>query len=365
MRLMPSDSIEPQGLAHAGREAPAGAMAGLPRFRGEHHAARADAIRLVLALAGAVFAAAGILASVGAQAQGYPSRPIRMIVPYPPGGGIDAIARPFAEKLSAILGQPLVIENRPGAGGNIGAETAARSPADGYTLLFANEFLSTNPNLYTVLRYDTQRDFAPITKVGMAPVGIAIHPSVPANDMKELVALSQKKAINYATPGIGSGPHLFGELLNLTTSLKLNHIPYKGSAPAITDTVGGQVEIVITTLSPMVPHIRAGRLRGIAVAGDRRTALLPELPTLAESGLPGFNYEIWYGLLAPAGTPKQALGRAHEASVEALAQPELIERLRKAGYEPGSSTPEELAALIKSDSERWRRVVSDAKIPKE
>ena len=312
----------------------------------------------------AVFALAAF-AGGEAVAQAYPSRPIRMIVPYPPGGGIDAIARPVAEKLAARLGQPLIVDNRPGAAGNIGAEAAARATPDGYTLLFANEFLSTNPALYTSLRYDPQRDFVPVSKVGLAPVGLALHPSVPARDMKELVALSQTRAINYATPGIGTGPHLFGELLNLTSGIKLHHIPYKGSAPAITDTVGGQVDMVLTTLAPMVPHIRAGRLRGLAVAGDKRTALLPEMPTLAESGLSGFHYEIWYGLVAPTGTPDAVVRRLNEAVVEALAQPDLVDRLRKAGYEPGASTPAELGALMRADAERWRRVVSEANVPRE
>jgi tripartite-type tricarboxylate transporter receptor subunit TctC len=308
---------------------------------------------------------AGLIVSLGVGAQQYPSRPIRLIVPFPPGGGFDGIARPFAEKLSTLLGQNLVIENRAGAAGNVGADVAARSPADGYTLLFANDFLATNPPMLKSTSYDPVKDFVPITKVGTVATALATHPSVPASNLKELMALSKTKPLNYGTPGVGSVPHLIGEMMNLEGVMRLVHVPYKGSGPAITDAIGGQIDIVITTLSSLAPHMRAGRLRGIGVIGPNRAPFMPELPTFSEAGGPPLNADIWYGLFAPAGTPQPAIARLHEASVQALAQPDLVERLRKAGYEPVSSTPEALGTLVKNDLEKWRRVVADAKIPRE
>jgi tripartite-type tricarboxylate transporter receptor subunit TctC len=314
--------------------------------------------RLFLAAVLAAFAAA-------AWAQSYPSRPVRLIVPFPPGGGFDGIARPFGEKLGAALGQTIVIDNRAGAAGNVGAEVAARSTADGYTLLFANDFLATNPPMLKSTSYDPLKDFVPITKVGTVATAMAVHPSVAASNLKELMALSRGKPLNFGTPGVGSVPHLVGEMLNLDGVLRLVHVPYKGSGPAITDTIGGQIEMVVTTLSSLAPHIRAGKLRGIGVIGPNRASFMPELPTFAEGGGPPINADIWYGLFAPAGTPEPVVRRLHEASMQALAQPDLLERLRKAGYEPTSSTPESLGTLLKTDLEKWRRVVSDAKIPRE
>jgi tripartite-type tricarboxylate transporter receptor subunit TctC len=308
---------------------------------------------------------AGLMLAGAAAAQSYPSRPIRMIVPFPPGGGFDGIARPFSEKLGAVIGQTIVVENRAGAAGNIGAEAAARSAPDGYTILFANDFMATNPPMYKSAGYDPVKDFVPISKVGTNTTVMAIHPGVPAKDLKELIAASKNKPLTFGTPGMGSLPHLVGEMLNLDGTMRLVHVPYKGSSPAVTDTIGGQIDMVMTTLSAIAPHIRAGKLRGIAVLSANRAVTMPELPTFAEGGVPGVTADIWYALFAPAGTPVAALKRLHEASVQALAQPDLIDRLRKAGYEPGSSTPEALAAQLKTDLAKWIRVVNDAKIPKE
>lgn len=301
----------------------------------------------------------------GALAQGYPVRPVRIIVPFPPGGGFDGIARPFAEKLTGILGQPVILENRPGAGGNIGLEVAKNAAGDGYTLLIANEILGTNPSLYKSVPYDSVRDFAPISRLGTVPIAIAVNPAVPVRDTKELIALSRTRALNYGTPGVGTGPHLFGEALNLSGVMQLVHIPYKGSGLAITDTIGGQIEMVMTTLSSLAPQIRAGKLRGISVTGSNRSSFMPELPTLAESGATGLTYEVWYGFFAPAATPEAILRRLHEATVQALAQPDLIERLKKTGYEPGSSTPQALMDIVRTDLAKWQRVVREAKISAE
>ena len=295
----------------------------------------------------------------------YPAKPVRMIVPFPPGGGFDGIARPFAEKLGAALGQPIVVENKPGAAGNVGAAFAAQQPADGYTLLFANDFLATNPPMYKAPGYDPLKDFMPISRVGTTPTAIAANPNVQAKDAKELGALSKRKPLNFGTPGMGSVPHLVGELINLEGAMALVHVPYKGTGPAITDTIGGQIELVITTLSSLTPHIRAGKLRGIAVVQPKRASGMPQLPTLAESGVPAISAEIWYGLFVPAGVAPDIRRRLHEASVQALAQPDLVERLQKAGYEVGSSSPEALGALLKSELAKWTRVVAEAKIPRE
>jgi tripartite-type tricarboxylate transporter receptor subunit TctC len=308
---------------------------------------------------------AGALFALTVAAQTYPARPVRLIVPFPPGGGFDGIARPFAEKAASILGQTLVIENRAGAAGNVGAEFAARATPDGYTLLFANDFLATNPPMLKSTTYDPLKDFVPITKVGTVATAMAIYPGVPANNLKELMALSKGKPLNFGTPGVGSVPHLVGELLNLEGVMRLVHVPYKGTGPAVTDTIGGQIDMVVSTLSALAPHIRAGKLRGIGVIGPNRAGFMPDLPTFSEAGGPAINADIWYGLFAPAGTPEATLHRLREVSVQALAQPDLVERLRKAGYEPASSTPEALGALLKNDLEKWRRVVNDARIPRE
>lgn len=313
------------------------------------------AAKTLLALALAL--AAGPLA-----AQGYPAKPVRLIVPFPPGGGFDILARPFAEKAGALLGQPVVVDNRAGASGNIGADIAARSPADGYTLLLANDFLATNPATLKDTPYDPLKDFVPIAKLATVATAMAVHPSVAASNVKEVMALSQAKPLHFGTPGTGSSPHLLGELINLEGAMRLVHVPYKGSGPAIADTVGGQIEAVITTLSSLAPHIRAGKLRGIGVIGPRRAAFMPELPTFAESGGPTANGDIWYGLFAPAGTPRAVIEQLHQVAVRALGDPELAQRLRKAGYEPAVSDPEALAAQLRGDLERWRRVALAAKL---
>ena len=305
------------------------------------------------------------LGAGAAQAQSWPERPIKMIVPFPAGGGADNAARAFCEKLASLLGQPVVIDNRPGASGNIGAELVARAPADGYTLLFGNEFLATNPALFKSLRYNSLRDFAPVARVASSASLIAAHPGLPAKTLKELIALARTRPLNYASPGVGTGPHLFGQLIALNTGANLNHVPYKGTAPAITDAVGGQVDFVISTAAPMVQHVRSGKLRGLAVTGGQRFAELPEVPTVVEAGVVSDAYEVWYGVLAPAAVPKPVLTRLQQASEQALRDPELVARLNKAGYDVHPVSPEQFAAEIRRDMERWTRVVEQAKIERE
>jgi tripartite-type tricarboxylate transporter receptor subunit TctC len=311
----------------------------------------------------------GLLAALGVtaplQAQSWPDKPVRIIVPFPPGGGFDGVARPFAERMGAVLGQTVLIDNRAGAAGNIGAQAAARAVPDGYTLLFANDFLATNPPMYKAPGFDPLKDFVPVSAVATVSQGIAVATSSPAKDLKDLVALSKTRPLNVGTPGIGSVPHLLTELINLEGGMRLANVPYKGSAPAVTDAIGGQVDMVLTTLPSLTPHIRAGKLRGIVVMGSKRDPSLPELPTFSEAGGSVTGGDIWYALFAPAGTPEPVLKRLREAVREVLAQNDLVERLRGVGYELGGSTPEALGQRVRSDMERWRRVIVGAKIPME
>ncbi len=298
-------------------------------------------------------------------AQAWPSKPIRLVVPFPPGGGFDGIARPVIEKMGPMLGQSIVMDYRPGAGGNIGIEHASKSPADGYTLLIANVSMTSNPAIWKTINYDAVADFAPISRIGSAASALAIHPSVPAKDLKELRAVAKARPLNFASPGVGTSSHLIGEMMNLEGILTLVHIPYKGTAPAVADAVGGQLDAIMVPLVSLAQHIRAGKLRGIAVSSAQRVSLLPELPTFAESGFPQVQSDTWYAFFAPTGTPEAILRRVHDATVQAVAQPDVADRLRKAGYEPGTSSPEALGALVKSEIARWNKMATDAKIPKQ
>lgn len=316
-------------------------------------------------LAAAVAALCALAQPLHAQAPAYPSKVVRMVVPFPPGGGFDGIARPYAEKLSAILGQPVVLDYRPGAGGNIGVEHAAKSTPDGHTLLVANVSMTTSPAMWKTIGYDAVNDFAPISRIGVVSSAFAINPALPAKDLKELAALSKVKPLNFASPGVGTSSHLIGEMMNIEGILSLVHIPYKGTAPAVADALGGQLDAVMVPLVSLAPHIKSGKLRGIAVSSAVRVPILPELPTFAESGYPQVQSDTWYAVFAPAGTPEAVVRRLHDATVQVLAQQDLIDRLRKTGYEPGASTPEALGALVKSEVARWNRMATAAKIPKQ
>lgn len=299
-----------------------------------------------------------------AGAQAFPSKPLRLVVPFPPGGGFDGIARPFAERLSVALGQPVVVDNRPGAAGNIGTEAVARATADGYTLLFANDYLATNPNLHKDIRWDPVKDFAPISMVGSTQMAIAVNPArVKATDAKSLQAESAQKVLQYGTPGVGTSPHLFGELYGLNTGTKIQHIPYKGTGPAITDAIGGQIDFALVTVPSLVPHVKSGKLRAITViGGTRRSPMLPEVPTLAEQGVRGVDHDVWYGLFAPAATPPETLKKLREATATVLVQADLADRMRQAGYELVPSTPEALGERVKADLHKWKQVVDRAGI---
>jgi tripartite-type tricarboxylate transporter receptor subunit TctC len=297
-----------------------------------------------------------------AQAQPYPSKPIRLVVPYSPGAGTDTIARILAQKTGEALGQQVVIDNRPGAGGTIGTEVVAKSPADGYTLLFAPTSHAINPGIYPKLGYDTLRDFAPISVVASLPVVLAVEPSVPAHSIRELVALARSKPgqLTMASSGNGTVFHLTGELFKDAAGVSIVHVPFKGGAPAVAALLGGQVSMTFETSVTVVPHIRSGKLRALGVASPKRIALLPDVPTLGESGFPSILAENWYGLYAPAGTPKEAIARLYTELDRAIHSADVREKLAQQGAEIRENTPEQTAAFLRSEMVKWARVIKDS-----
>jgi tripartite-type tricarboxylate transporter receptor subunit TctC len=301
-----------------------------------------------------------------ALAQPYPSKPIRLIVPYPPGGGTDFFARLVGGKMSEHVGQPIVVENRPGAATIIGAEAVARSPADGYTVLLADSTtLAVNPSLYKKLPYDPQKDFAPISLTARFAMLLVVNPTLDkSKTVKEFIeeAKAAPGKINFASVGTGTTHHLAMELFMQRTGIKLNHVPYKGAAPAVQDLVGGQVPVMFLDLAAGGPQIRAGKIRALAVASPKRIAPLPDVPTVAESGVPDFEVWAWQGLVAPAGTPREALEKLHSEYAKAVADSGVRQKLIEAGVEPLTSSPEELSAYIESETAKWAKVVKEGNI---
>ena len=298
-------------------------------------------------------------------AQEYPRKAIRLIVPFAPGGGNDTVARAIAQSAGASLGQPVVVDNRAGAGGMLGAELAARAPPDGYTLFLGGVGShAVNPNLHAKLPYDPVKDFAPITLIASAPSVLVVNPSLPARTLAEFTALAKASPgrINYASNGNGSSAQLAAVLYESMAGVQMVHVPYKGLAPALVDLLAGEVQAMFSSVVAIVPNIKAGRLRALAVTGKRRAALLPEVPTLDESGVPGYEAGSWYGILAPAGTPQAVVAKLHEAIVRALAQPEVRERLMSEGAEVIGSTPEAFAAHITAELARMGKLIRDAGI---
>jgi tripartite-type tricarboxylate transporter receptor subunit TctC len=303
--------------------------------------------------------------AVVAHAQQFPAKPIHLIVPFPPGGGNDTVARAIAQQLGPDLGQPVVIDNRPGAGGSVGAELAARAPADGYTLFLAGVGShAVNPNLHAKLPYDPVKDFAPITLVASAPSVLVVNPGVPARTVAEFTSYARAHPgkLNYASNGNGSAAQLAAAMYESMAGVRMVHVPYKGIAPALTDLLSGEVQLMFGTIVALVPHIQAGKLRALAVTSRKRSSLLTEVPTLAESGLPDYEAGSWYGILAPAGTPREVIDRLHAAIVRALRQPDVSKRLAAEGAEVIGSTPDEFAAHIKSEIARVGKVVRAAGI---
>jgi tripartite-type tricarboxylate transporter receptor subunit TctC len=295
----------------------------------------------------------------GAVAQDYPSRPITLVIPYPPGGGNDVMGRSVAEKMSKTLGQSVVVENRAGAGGSIATRQVARASPDGYTLVLGGTgTLAVNPTLYDNVGYDPRKDFAPVGLIGTGQLILVINPNVPANSVAELIALAKKEPgkLRYASSGIGSGIHLGAVLFEQMAGIKLAHIPYKGTAQALTDLVGGHVQIFFSSLPPAVSLAKEGKVRALAVAGPKRSPIFPDLPTVAET-LPGYEAVLHYGIIAPAGTPDAIIRKLNAALREAVNSPDTKMRMAADGTEPLASTPEEYAADIDKEEKKWSAIV--------
>src|SRR6266446_4235291 len=315
--------------------------------------------------AGKACALAALAISASAQAQVYPAKPIRMIVAYPPGGGTDIVGRMVAQKLGESLGQSVVVENRGGASGNIGTELAARAAPDGYTILMGNVAPNAiNASLFKNLPFDPVADFAPVSLVASTPNILVVHPSTPARTVKEVIALAKAKpgTLNFASAGVGSSSHLAGELFRILAGADIVHVPYKGAGPAMIDVLSGRIQLYFATMPAAMPHVKSGKLAPIAVTSAKRSQALPELPTIAESGVPGYEASTWYGLLAPAHTPNAVIARLHEGVVKILADPALHEKLADQGFEPVGSSPEEFGAHINSEITKWSKVIRDAGI---
>ena len=296
-------------------------------------------------------------------AKDYPTKPIRFIVPYPPAGGTDVVARILSEPLGAALGQPIIIDNRGGAAGNLGTDLAAKATPDGYTILFTLSSHTINPKLYDKLPFDVERDFVPISLAALSPQILVAHPSVPANNIRELIALARREPgkLNFASVGTGSPAHIAGELLKLKTGVDMVHVPYKGGGPAIADTLGGQVQLAIVTLPAAIQYVKAGRLKALAVASDKRSAAAPDIPTIAET-VPDCVVNSWYGALAPAKTPPAIVAKLQAAFVKVLAVPEVKEKLFAQGAEAASSTSTEFERRIHDELQQWEYVIREAKI---
>ena len=304
-----------------------------------------------------VFAASGACAAADA----YPQRPVRCLIPQSPGGASDTVGRIVAQKLSEHFAQQFVVDNRPGATGNIGHEIVARAAPDGYTMLFTAPNLVTSPSLYAKLPFDPVRDFEPVTQLASSPNVWIVHPSFPGKSMQDLIEIARAKpgGINFASSGAASTQHLAGELLNLSAGIQLVHIPYKGGGPALIDLIGGRVPVMSSTLPSAVPHIKAGRVRALAVTSLARSSALPEVPTVAEAaGLRGYEAITWQGLMFPRATPKPVIDRMYRGVAAVIAQNEVATRLRDLGYEPVGSNPQEFAAYIKAEIAKWSKVIA-------
>ena len=300
-----------------------------------------------------------VFSGAAAEAQQYPSRPIRLLVPFAPGGALDVVGRIVGHRLSEALGQPVVVDNRGGAGGTIGADIVAKAPADGHTLLVASVGLAVNAVLYPKLPYDTLKDLAPVTMLGEQPNIVVVHPSLPVKSIGELLALARAKPgqISYGTGGIGSTSHLVTVLFLLAAKIDMLHVPYKGLGPAITALLGAQVQLAVSNVSTALPHVRAGKLRLLAVTTSNRFPLLPEAPTVVEAGIPGAESSGWYGLLVTAGTPRPVVSKLHAETTQILKSAALREQFSAQGLEPIPTSPEEFRKVLRADIEKWGRVI--------
>ena len=301
-------------------------------------------------------------ASAFASAQAYPTRPIRLVVPYPAGGGGDLLARPLAQSLTETLGQQVIVENRGGAGGNLGMELVAKSPPDGYTLVLGlTAQFAVNPSLYPKMPYDPVKDFAPVTLLVRNPYLLLVHPTLPVRSVKELIALAKARAaqLAFASAGNGSGAHLSGEMLKTMAGIDIVHVPYKGAAPAITDLIAGQVQVSFTVWRSSGPHVKAGRLRALGVTTANRAPALPDLPAIAET-LPGYDLPVWYGVAAPAGTPREIIARLNAEILRTLATPDSRKRMAMDAAEPIGGTPEQFGDYIRSEIVKYAKIVKES-----
>jgi tripartite-type tricarboxylate transporter receptor subunit TctC len=312
---------------------------------------------------GWIFAAAVLALPSWAQAP-YPTKTVRLIVPYPPGGGTDTMARMLGQKLAETLRQQVVVDNRPGGGANIGAELAAKSPADGYTLMMCTIAHASAVSLYRKLGYDVLRDFAPVSLLATTPHILVTHPSLPVKSVKQLIALAKARPneLVYSSSGSGTPAHLAGELFKHTAGVTMVHVPYKGGGPSVIALVSGEVSLAFATTPSVINHVKAGRLRAIAVTTARRSVATPDLPTIAESGVPGYDVGSWYGLLAPAGTPKNIIARLNSDVHKVLRLPDVKQRLDASGFEALTSTPEEYGAFMRREVDKWAKVIKAAGI---
>jgi tripartite-type tricarboxylate transporter receptor subunit TctC len=309
----------------------------------------------------ASLALAALLAASAAQAQQYPAKPVRLVVPFPAGGPADLVARLLSAKLTEHWGQPLVVENRGGAGGNIGTAAVAKSPADGYTLLLTTSVFMCNPSLYKSTGYDPFKDFAPVTLVGISATIIVRHPSLAGvNTMHDIAQLAKASPVNYASPGIGTAGHLAAELFKTLAKVDMQAVPFAGAGPAINALLGGQVKLGFMAVPSTVPHIKAGRMVAIAVTSPKRLEVLPDVPTVAESGYPGFQVDNMYGLLAPKGTPPEVIGKLNADVVQMLRQPDVRKPLETATIEIVADTPDDFARYIESEYVKWAKVVKES-----
>jgi tripartite-type tricarboxylate transporter receptor subunit TctC len=296
-----------------------------------------------------------------AQAAPWPARPIRLIIPFPPGGPTDLVARVLAERMSRTLGQPLIIENRPGANGNIGNDAVAKAEADGYTVLYNTSSIALSPAIYAKLPYDAQRDLAPVVQTATIPMVLAVNPSVPVQDVRGFVEhlRARPNALSYGSSGTGNVTHLTAVMLLRSQGLEAVHVPYRGSAPALIDAISGQVQFVTDTVNSALPLIRDGKLRALAVTSPKRLPPLPEVPTIAETLIPGFEAGAWQGIMVPARTPRAVIDRLNAAAMEALADPAVLAKLAEQGTEPLGSTPDEYGRILRDETVRWGRVIAE------
>ena len=305
--------------------------------------------------------------SIRGAAQTYPAKPIRIVVAYPAGGANDIIARAVGQRMSEMLGQPVIIDNRGGGGGTIGADIAAKSAADGYALFMAAGAHALAPSLYAKLPYDIVADFAPVSLAAKGAYLFAVHPSLPVKSVKELIAFARARPgqLNFASSGIGAPPHLAGELFKSMAGIEITHVAYKGDTPALIDLVGGHVEMAFMTLSATAPHVKSGKLRGLGVTSRKRSGMVPELPPIGEAGLPGYEMSTWWGLLAPAKTPPEIVSRLNATVVKIVGEPEFRQRLAAQGMDAESSTPEQFAAFIRSEKDKYAKLARAAGVKPE